>query len=180
MLWGALAAAAWMVVVATPVLAHGEADARALARNLAAGPYTISLWQVDGDSTTTMTPHLIVMFDGVMPATGVSVAVNSAPIEVHPSTTTANGWETTQGVAEGDQVSVTISDGGRIWQFDPVVVPPPPAPIPLMKEVILALILVTARVLWWAARRSARVWRQPAIRPSEYVATSLSEGVQQG
>ena len=58
------AAAAMTLVPAAPVLAHGDHDARPLARDLAAGPYSISLWQVYPDAGSAMTPHLIVMFDG--------------------------------------------------------------------------------------------------------------------
>ena len=91
MLAGVLAAAMSMVALATPVLAHGEADARPIARNLALGPYTVSLWQVDSDSTNAIPSHLIVMFDGTVPSAGLAVTVNAAPIEVHLSTTTPNG-----------------------------------------------------------------------------------------
>ena len=70
-----------------------------------------------------MTPHLIVMFDGgtdrAPASAAVAVDVNSTPIEVRPSTTTPNGWETTEGVAEGDVVTVTISDGSQAWALDP-------------------------------------------------------------
>ena len=116
LLAGAFAAATLTVVLAAPAWAHGDHDARPLARQVQAGPYVISLWQVYPDTGTAMTPHLIVMFDGgaaVPPAAVVSVAVNATPTEVRPSTTTSNGWETTEGVAEGDVVTVTISDGTR-------------------------------------------------------------------
>ena len=59
----AFAAAALMLALATPALAHGDHDARPLARHLAAGPHNISLWQVYPDAGMAMTPHLIVMFD---------------------------------------------------------------------------------------------------------------------
>ncbi len=45
-------------------------------------------------------------------------------MEVHPSTTTRNGWETTEGIAEGDEVRVAISDGTQTWDLGTVVVPP--------------------------------------------------------
>ncbi len=61
---GAFVAAIWTLALATPVLAHGDHDARPLARNLEAGPYSVSLWQVYPDFGAAMTPHLIVMFDG--------------------------------------------------------------------------------------------------------------------
>ena len=126
---GAATATAAMAALAGPVAAHGDHDARPLARHLEAGPYIISLWQVYPDVGDAMTPHLIVMFDGgaAVPAgADVTVAMNALPMEVLPSTTTANGWETTVGVAEGDVLTVTISDGSQAWALDPVVVPPPP------------------------------------------------------
>src|SRR5262245_40310255 len=108
MLWrrlaGGLAATGVALLFAAPVLAHGDHDARPLARGLAAGPHVISLWQVYPDMGSSMTPHLIVMFDGVAAAPAdamVGVDVDAQPVEVHPSTTTANGWETMVGVAEG-------------------------------------------------------------------------------
>jgi hypothetical protein len=155
-----------MVVLAAPVLGHGEADARAVVRGVAAGPHRVSIWQVDGDATSAVPPHLIVMFDGDAPRTGVTLAVNGAPVELQFSTTTANGWETSQGIAVGDQVAVTITDGAQVWTVGPVVVPPPPTfPLP-MKEIVLASILITIRAAWWAAMRTRKVWR----------ATKLSEG----
>ena len=96
-----------MVALASPVWAHGDHDARPIARYLPAGPYVISLWQVYPDAGAAMTPHLIVMFDGevaALPAPGVKVTVNSTPMDVRPSITTSNGWETTDGIAEGDVV----------------------------------------------------------------------------
>ena len=38
---GALAAALWALLLAAPAWAHGDHDARALARDLRAGPYLI-------------------------------------------------------------------------------------------------------------------------------------------
>ena len=64
-------------------------------------------------------------------------------MEVRPSTTTANGWETTEGLAEGDVVTVTISDGSQAWDLDPVVVPPPPTSMLPMQELIYASIFLT-------------------------------------
>ena len=155
------------MALASPALAHGDHDARPLARNLAAGPYIISLWQVYPDFGAAMTPHLIVMFDGVSaapPAAEVVVAVNSTPMEVHPSTTTRNGWETTDGLAEGDVVTVTISDGTQAWDLGPVVVPPSPVSMLPMPELIYASIFLTVCTAWWVAGRTARAWRKPALR----------------
>jgi hypothetical protein len=164
---GGFAAAASAVLLATPALAHGDHDARPLARHLEVGPYVVSLWQVYPDAGVAMTPHLIVIFDGgAVPSSeaAVKVAVDSAPMEVRPSTTTANGWETTDGVAEGDVVTVTIADGAETWDLGPVVVPPAPTSMLPMPELIYTSIFLTAGTAWWVAGRTARAWRRPAVR----------------
>jgi len=169
LLLGAFAAAASMLVVVTPAWAHGDHDARPLARDLKAGPHTVSLWQVYPDAGSSMTPHLIVMFgDGAVASstTGVTVAVNATPVEVLPSTSTGNGWETTEGLAEGDVVTVTISDGSQVWDLDPVVVPPPPTSMLPMQELIYASIFLTLVTALWLAGRTARAWRRPVVRTS--------------
>ncbi len=162
---GLFAAATFMLALATPAAAHGDHDARPLARHLEAGPYIISLWQVYPDAGDAMTPHLIVMFDGraASPTVDVIVAVNSTPMEVRPSLTTSNGWETAEGLAEGDVVAVTISDGIQAWDLDPVVVPAPPTSMLPMEELIYASIFLTAGTAWWLAGRTARAWRRPTI-----------------
>jgi hypothetical protein len=164
---GAFTAAALTMALATSASAHGDHDARPLARDLEAGPHSISLWQVYPDAGTAMTPHLIVMFDGetaAPPAADVIVAVNSTPMEVRPSTTTSNGLETTEGLAEGDVVTVTVSDGIQAWDLAPVVVPPPPTSMLPMQELIYTSIFLTLATALWVAGRTARVWRRPAVR----------------
>ena len=162
------AAAVATLLLASVASAHGDHDARPLARELDAGPHSISLWQVYPDAGDSMTPHLIVMFDGVRarPDADVSVAVNGKSMQVRPSTTTANGWETAEGVAEGDTVSVAIADGGETWQLDPVVVPPPPTSLIPMQELIYVSIFLTIGTAWWVVGRTARAWRRPAFKPS--------------
>jgi hypothetical protein len=158
-----------VLLFAAPVLAHGDHDARPLARSLSAGPNTISLWQVYPDFGAAMTPHLIVMFDSgtTSPASAVvTVEVNSTPMDVRPSTTTRNGWETTQGVAEGDVVAVTISDGAQTWALDPVLVPPPPTSMLPMEELLYVAIVLTAGTALWAAGRTTRAWRRPVVTSS--------------
>jgi hypothetical protein len=164
-LLGPFAAATLVLLLVAPVSAHGDHDARPLARGVAAGPYVISLWQVYPDSGTAMTPHLIVMFDGAAAPSGaaVDVVVNSVRSTVIPSTTTANAWETTEGVAEGDAVAVTITDGAQSWSLDPVVVPPPPTSMLPMQELIWVSIALTAGAALWVASRTARTWRRPAV-----------------
>ena len=159
-----------MLALAAPAWAHGDHDARPLARDLAAGPYVVSLWQVYPDAGTAMTPHLIVLFDGgagALPSpAGVDVTVNSRPMVVRPSATTANGWETTEGLAEGDVVTITISDGATAWALDPVVVPAAPMSMLPMQELIYTSIVLTIGTALWVAGRTARAWRRPAFEPS--------------
>jgi len=159
---GAVAAALMFGTLVGPASAHGDHDARPLARNLEAGPFTVSLWQVYPDLGSAMTPHLIVMLDGGV-AVAVNVVVNSTPMEVRRSTTTSNGWETTGGLAEGDLVTVSVSDGTRVWGLDPLVVPPPPTSMLPMQELIYASIFLTLCTALWVAGRTARAWR-PAVR----------------
>ena len=170
LLAGVFGAAALTVALTTPVWAHGDHDARPLARQLAVGPYVVSLWQVYPDAGAAMTPHLIVMFDdgSAVPRTAadIAVAVNSTLMDVRPSTTTGNGFETTGGLAEGDVVTVTISDGSRAWGLDPVVVPPAPTSMLPMEELIYASIFMTLGTAWWVAGRTARAWRRPAVSPT--------------
>lgn len=163
---GAIAAAAWTMALAAPASAHGDHDARPLARELPAGPHVISLWQVYPDVGAGIYPHLIVLFDGVAsrPTAAVDVTVGSTQMVVHPSTTTANGWETMEGVAEGDVVTVTISEGGETWHLDPVVVPAPLTSMLPMQELIYASIFLTLATALWLAGRTARVWRRPTLR----------------
>lgn len=164
LLGAAVAAAAAMAVLAAPVIAHGDHDARPLARQLRAGPYAISLWQVYPDSGSAMTPHLIVMFDGLASAPKtiqVRITVNDRSLDVRPSTTTANGFETAEGLDERDVVTVSISDGVQVWDLDPLVVPPPPTSLLPMQELLYASIFMTVATAWWVARRTARAWRRP-------------------
>ena len=113
-----------------------------------------------------MTPHLIVLVDGGATPAGVDVAVNAAPMVVQASATTANGWETTDGLAEGDVVAVTISDGATAWALDPVVVPPAPTSMLPMQELIYTSIFLTIGTAVWVAGRTTRAWRRPAFEPS--------------
>jgi hypothetical protein len=93
---------------------------------------------------------------------------------LRPSTTTSNGWETTESVAEGDVVTVTIADGTNTWELEPVVVQPPPTSLIPMTELIYVSIFLTAATAWWVARRTARAWRRPVVAPSG--ASLITEG----
>ena len=160
-----LAAVGAMLALAAPAWAHGDHDARPLARGLLAGPHIISLWQVYPDAGDGMTPHLIVMFDGAsaaLPPADVRVDVNGEQMAVQPSMTTSNGLETTRGLVEGDVVAITIADGTGTWALEPVVVPPPPTSMLPMPELIYVSIFLTAGTAWWVVGRTARAWRRPA------------------
>jgi hypothetical protein len=166
---GGFVAVACLLAGAPAALAHGDHDARPLARDLLAGPYSVSLWQVYADAGTAMYPHLIVLFDGAAgapPAGDVTVEVDAAPVAVLPSTTTRNAIETTKGLVEGDVVRVTVSDGRQAWTLDPVTVPPPATSMLPMEELIYTSIALTIGTAWWFLRRTARAWRRPAIEPT--------------
>ena len=158
-------AAAAMAVLPGSALAHGDHDARPLVRQVPAGPYTISLWQVYADSATAMKPHLIVMFDGlgaVPPGVAVRVEVNGRSLAVGRSNTTANGFETAEGLDTGDVVAVSVVDTGGSWELDPLVVPPPATSLLPIEELLYGSIFLTIGVAWWVVRRTARAWRRPA------------------
>ena len=155
------------LALAAPAWAHGDHDARPLARDLEAGPYRVSLWQVYPDFGAAITPHLIVLFDAGVPASAaVSVELNSVPVEVLPSTTTKNGWETTVGVTDWDIVTVTISDAGQAWRLESLIVRPAPTSILPMRELVAVAIALTAAATLWAAARTARAWRRPIVSSS--------------
>ena len=166
---GGFIATVLTMALVTPVSAHGDHDARPIARHMAAGPYIVSLWQVYPDTGVAMKPHLIVMFDDRASAPTeavVTAAVNSMPMEIGPSITTANGWETMDGIAEGDVVSVGISDGSQAWDLEPVAVPPTPISMLPMDELLYSSIFLTLATAVWLARRAARAWRTPAVQAS--------------
>ena len=170
-----LAAAAATALLPGIAFAHGDHDARPLARQLVAGPFTISLWQVYPDSGSAMTPHLIVVFDGLRaapPAIQVGVLVNGASLEARPSTTTTNGFETAEGLDTGDVVVVSISDGRRVWELDPVVVPPAPTSLLPMEQLLYASIFLAIATAWWVASRTARAWRRPITQRTTEVPAS--------
>ncbi len=163
---GVLAAAVGTVALAAPAFAHGDHDARPLARDLAAGPYRISLWQVFPDAGDATAPHLIVLFDGrsAAPAEAtISVAVNATPMSVVRSTTTPNGWESVAGVTAYDVVMITVSEGSESWSLDPVVVAPAPTSLLPMRELLWTAIGLTAVAALWMLGRTARTWRPPAL-----------------
>jgi hypothetical protein len=162
----AVAAIASVLALAAPVTAHGDHDARLLAGTVSAGPYVISLWQIYPDAGDAVTPHVIVMFDGVAgrpTEATVAVAVNGAPMPVVPSATTANGYESTRGVGEGDVLEVTISNGTGAWDLAPVIVLAPPTSVLPMQELIYFSIFLTLGTAWWVFGRTARAWRKPAV-----------------
>lgn len=162
---GILAGAGIALAVAVPAFAHGDHDARALARSLEAGPYRISLWQVWPDAGSAMEPVVIVLFDGLasVPAgIEVEVQVNGVPVTAGPSTTTPNGWETHAGVGAADVVTVSIADGPSVWHLGAVVVPVPPTSMLPMRELLIATIVLTAIAAVWVLARTRRAWRWPA------------------
>ena len=153
----------WLPVTAAPAAAHGDHDARPLLRGAEAGPYSVSLWQVYPEAGSAMIPHLIVMFDDQAPGpdTEVSIQVGTDPVEVVPSMTTPEAWETVAGVGTDDQVTVTVSSSAGSWTVPTIVIPPPLTSILPMRLLIAISIFLAAGVAWWAASRTSRAWRRP-------------------
>lgn len=129
----------------------------------------VSIWQVYPDAGSAVTPILIVMFDdaaAVPTGATVTVVVGGTPLDVRPSTTTANGIETTVGVADWDVVAVSIGNGSEVWALDPIVVPPAPTSMLPMRELIYASSLLTAGAGLWFVTRATRGWRRSLLRAS--------------
>jgi hypothetical protein len=162
------AAALATVSLAAPALAHGGHDARPLARHVAVGPYIVSLWQVYPDAGDAMEPRLIVLFEtgAAGLSAGVRVTSNAIPLDVRPSTATPYGWESTEGVTEGDVLAVTISDGRRSWSLEPVVVASVATSRLPMQVLITISIVLTAMTAFWVLGRTARAWRRPIPSPT--------------
>jgi hypothetical protein len=164
---GVVMVLAWLLATAAPASAHGDHDARPLLRGAAAGPKSVSLWQVYPEAGSAMTPHLIVMFDGPAPGPGTEIMVRlgSTPVEVIPSVTTPGAWETVAGVGTDDQVTVTVSSSEGSWTLPTIVIPPPLTSILPMRLLIAVSIFLATAVAWWAAGRTARAWRRPLPQP---------------
>ena len=167
---GTFAAAMWTLALATPALAHGDHDARPLARDLVAGPYVISLWQVYPDAGVAMTPHLIVMFDGATAAPTaavVTVAVNATPMEVtaldHDRQRVGNDRRPRRGGSGGCHASPMARRRGISIRSSS---PPAPTSMLPMQELIYASIFLTLGTAVWLAGRTARAWRRPAVQAS--------------
>jgi hypothetical protein len=158
---------AWLLATAAPASAHGDHDARPLLRGAEAGPYSMSLWQVYPEAGSAMTPHLIVMFDGLAPGphTEVMVRLGSTPVEVVPSMTTSGAWETVAGVGTDDQVTVTVSSSEGSWTLPTIVIPPPLTSILPMRLLIAVSMFLATAVAWWAAGHTAQAWRRPLTQP---------------
>jgi hypothetical protein len=164
---GAVVVLVWLLATAAPASAHGDHDARPLLRGVEAGPYSVSLWQVYPEAGSAMTPHLIVMFDGLAPGpdTEVMVQLGSTAVVVIPSMTTPGAWETVAGVGTDDRVTVTVSSSEGSWTLPTIVIPPPLTSILPMRLLIAVSIFLATAVAWWAAGRTARAWRRPLTQP---------------
>lgn len=155
----------WTTLLASPVSAHGENDARPIARDLAVGPYVVSLWQVIGDHGSGMSAHVIVDFQTDAPGEDDSVllAVDGsahAVLEASSSPTLEGVWLTSGSVDFGDEVRVGVGTGGREAWSEAVSVPSPPSDALPMGLIISGAALFTILVVMWLARRFRRAWRR--------------------
>lgn len=161
-------AATW-VLLPVPALAHGENDARPIAKNEAVGPYRITLWQVIGDHGSALSAHVVVDFGDVEPAQGEAVLVaveadesaESAALTASRSEAVGGMWQTADAVGFGDVIRVGVAgEHGQWWSSD-LTVPPPPGETLLAKVAFALVVFVSTVILLWMIRRARHVWARP-------------------
>ncbi len=161
-----VALAATWVLLPVPALAHGENDARPIARNEAVGPYRITLWQVIGDHGSDLSAHVVVDFGDVEPAEGETVLVDveaDADLALTASRSEAvdGMWQTANAVGFGDVIRVGVAgEHGQWWSSD-FTVPPPPGETFLAKVAFALVVFVSTVILLWMTRRARHVWARP-------------------
>ncbi len=159
-----MVAALWSLMVA-PAAAHGENDARSIARDAQLGPYAFTLWQVIGDHGAQRSAHVVVDFGDHAPAKGTSliVAVDSAatPLVATRSGDVPGMWQTAGAVGFGDVIRVGLVDGDTQWWSSPFEVPQPPGETLVGKAAFSLALFASTLVLVWMGRRTRQVWSRP-------------------
>ncbi len=157
------ALAASLLTPMSAAAAHGENDARIIMHGTEIGPYTVSLWNVLGDTASDLGAHVIVMVDGtpIDDRSVVVVEADNRTLPALPSTTIDGAWETTTGVAPGAVLTLSIASGDASWTSPPVVVPMLAHSNLLMRAVGSIAVFVTTAAVYWLASRAMRVWRRP-------------------
>ena len=160
----------WWSLTTSPASAHGENDARAIARNVAVGPYTASVWQVIGDHGTTSSAHVVVDFAEEAPTSLDSIVVAI----VAPTQNTLPGslwsasdgtWQTTGAVDFGDVIRVGVAtDSGEWWSLSLTVPHPPGGSTPMRVLMGLTVVLSIVAIVW-LGRRARRAWRRETPAP---------------
>jgi hypothetical protein len=155
----------------SPASAHGENDARAIAKDVTVGPYEISVWQVIGDHDSAVSSHVVVDFGttGVAPGETLLVAVESArrsSLVASQANRTDGMWQTAGAVGFGDVIRIRISDDAGEWRSQSLTVPQPPRQTLVVKAMFALTIFFSTVAALWLGQRARRVWSRPLISPS--------------
>ena len=165
---------AWWGLTTSPASAHGENDARSIARDVPVGPYTASVWQVIGDHGTTSSAHVVVDFGTETPSAQDSVVVavgapETSLLPATPSLTSDGVWQTTGAVEFGDVIQVGVATDSGHWWTQSFTVPQPPGGSMPMRVLIGMTVIISAVAIVWLGRRARRAWRKQT--PSSTVTT---------
>ena len=156
---------AWWGFTTSPASAHGENDARAIARDVAIGPYTASVWQVIGDHGTTSSAHVVVDFGTQAPTPQDSIVVAivaPAPDTLPASLSSASDgtWQTNGAVEFGDVIQVGVAADSGEWWSQSLTVPHPPGGSTPMRVLMGLTVALSVVAIVWLGRRTKRAWRR--------------------
>ena len=155
----------WWSLTTSPATAHGENDARPIARDVAVGPYSASVWQVIGDHGATSSAHVVVYFGDDMPGSRDSVIVtvdvpNPANLPASPRSPSDGMWQTDGAVAFGDVIRVGVATDSGEWWSQPLTVPRPPGGSTPMRVLIGITVILSTFAIVWLGCRARRAWRR--------------------
>ena len=156
---------AWWGLTASPASAHGENDARPIARDVAVGPYTASVWQVIGDHGTTSSAHVVVDFgtESPTPQDSVVVAIVAPTPDTLPASlsSVSDGiWQTNGAVEFGDVIQLSIATDSDEWWSQSLTVPQPPGGSTPMRVLMGLTVVLSAIAIVWLGHRAKRAWRR--------------------
>ncbi len=150
-----------MVVLSSPAWAHGENDARPIARDVQTGPYVATLWQVIGDHGSSLSSHLVVSFGEHSPTAGDVVVIEvggAAGGTLEASPTSATQWSTAATAEFGADVRIGVSTESGAWWSQSTTVPRPPSALLPMRALMAVFAFVSTLVIAWLGKRARRAW----------------------
>lgn len=163
----AVVSTGWWSLTTSPASAHGENDARAIARDVAIGPYTASVWQVIGDHGTTSSAHVVVDFDAETPISTDSIVVaivapTQDTLAASPRSASDGTWQTSGEVAFGDVIQIGVVANSSEWWSLSLTVPHPPGGSTPMRVLMGLTMVLSIVAIVWLGRRARRAWRREA------------------